>query len=307
MKKIHLLSVVVFPIFLSAQNPFAKYGYHAPTATSSKGEFEEFHDQQDIVEIGSVRYNVRTKEIIGFINDEQAEKEVSAITTAMSIDPLCEKYYWISPYAYCLNNPVKFIDPDGREVWVIYEDENKKRQQLQYRDGNLYDTKGNLYEGSNEIALTILETLNYLKSLNDGDGFIKEVISVLENSKNKHFIEKNNSDSKPGYVLPYPLHYVDAERGNPTGTRTILSLSEHFVEKDLLGTNETTLGHELRHAYDYEKGKMKGLTHDKRNNTSESPKEIRAVGFENRIRKAMGLPLRTTYGGKKIKAYPNAE
>jgi uncharacterized protein RhaS with RHS repeats len=31
----------------------------------------------------------------------------------MSIDPLCEKYYWISPYAYCLNNPVLYIDPDG--------------------------------------------------------------------------------------------------------------------------------------------------------------------------------------------------
>lgn len=29
------------------------------------------------------------------------------------IDPLCHKYYSTSPYAYCLNNPVKFIDPDG--------------------------------------------------------------------------------------------------------------------------------------------------------------------------------------------------
>ena len=30
------------------------------------------------------------------------------------VDPLCEKYYSISPYAYCDNNPVMLIDPDGR-------------------------------------------------------------------------------------------------------------------------------------------------------------------------------------------------
>ncbi|MBQ2373267.1 MAG: RHS repeat-associated core domain-containing protein, partial [Bacteroidales bacterium] len=29
-------------------------------------------------------------------------------------DPLAEKYYNISPYAYCANNPVNFVDPDGR-------------------------------------------------------------------------------------------------------------------------------------------------------------------------------------------------
>jgi hypothetical protein len=34
----------------------------------------------------------------------------------LGVDPLCEKYYWISPYAYCADDPVKLIDPDGR--WV---------------------------------------------------------------------------------------------------------------------------------------------------------------------------------------------
>ena len=33
-----------------------------------------------------------------------------------TVDPLAHKYYSISPYAYCANNPVKYIDPDGRKV-----------------------------------------------------------------------------------------------------------------------------------------------------------------------------------------------
>ena len=31
------------------------------------------------------------------------------------IDPLCEKYYNVSPYNYCLNNPVMLVDPDGKD------------------------------------------------------------------------------------------------------------------------------------------------------------------------------------------------
>ena len=31
------------------------------------------------------------------------------------VDPLCEKYYSVSPYAYCHNNPVMYVDPNGKD------------------------------------------------------------------------------------------------------------------------------------------------------------------------------------------------
>jgi RHS repeat-associated protein len=37
------------------------------------------------------------------------------MTMWLSVDPLADKYPSISPYAYCAWNPVKLVDPDGRE------------------------------------------------------------------------------------------------------------------------------------------------------------------------------------------------
>ena len=34
----------------------------------------------------------------------------------LSVDPMADRYPGVSPYAYCGNNPVRLVDPDGREV-----------------------------------------------------------------------------------------------------------------------------------------------------------------------------------------------
>ena len=39
----------------------------------------------------------------------------------LSQDPLSEKYYPISPYAYCAGNPVNLVDPTGKDIWEVDE------------------------------------------------------------------------------------------------------------------------------------------------------------------------------------------
>ncbi|MDR0863484.1 MAG: DUF4329 domain-containing protein [Candidatus Symbiothrix sp.] len=47
--------------------------------------------------------------------DFEARQKDAILPMFTTMDPLAEKYYSISPYAYCLNNPVRYIDPDGRD------------------------------------------------------------------------------------------------------------------------------------------------------------------------------------------------
>lgn len=37
-----------------------------------------------------------------------------------TLDPLANKYYSLSPYDYVANNPIKFIDPNGKEIITAY-------------------------------------------------------------------------------------------------------------------------------------------------------------------------------------------
>lgn len=59
--------------------------------------------------------------------------DVAGVPMWTSVDPLAEKYYHISPYAYCGGNPVMLVDPDGKQVWDglgSYNNDNKDLKQL---------------------------------------------------------------------------------------------------------------------------------------------------------------------------------
>lgn len=41
------------------------------------------------------------------------------MTMWLSVDPLADKYPNISPYHYCHWNPIRLVDPDGKEDWEV--------------------------------------------------------------------------------------------------------------------------------------------------------------------------------------------
>ena len=46
----------------------------------------------------------------------------SDLSIWLSVDPMSDKYPSLSPYAYCANNPIKIVDPDGCFGVPIHQD-----------------------------------------------------------------------------------------------------------------------------------------------------------------------------------------
>lgn len=78
--------------------------------------------------------------------DFGARQYAAAIGRWDRVDPLCEKYYDVSPYAYCGGNPINAIDPDGRSYdWYQDEDETYQYSPDVHSQKDLL--KGQIYKG----------------------------------------------------------------------------------------------------------------------------------------------------------------
>lgn len=63
------------------------------------------------------KYNGKELDLMHGLNtyDYGARQYYPVVPVWDRMDPLCEKYYGVSPYAYCHNNPIMRIDPDGMD------------------------------------------------------------------------------------------------------------------------------------------------------------------------------------------------
>ena len=86
-----------------------------------------------VFEVQKYKYNGKEFDTMHGLNmyDYGARQQDPAVGMFTSMDPLCEKYYNISPYMYCAGNPIRYVDPTGMAYGDYFD-----------RDGNYLGTDG---------------------------------------------------------------------------------------------------------------------------------------------------------------------
>ena len=182
------------------------------------------------------------------------------------MDPLCEKYYNVSPYTYCQNNPIELVDPNGQEITISYL-QGKDELSFVYNIGMTCPT-------DNSFAAASVSVLNELSKYE----FAKPVLEEVIKSPNKYDFKNISSEGGPKTIQFVP-------NANQNGGVFNAAL---FMNKDYhLDDQMRSSGHELYHAFEQIKG----------NNPATVNGEVDAYLFEYTVYTGGELGNSTTQGG----------
>jgi len=165
-------------------------------------------------------------------------------------DPLAEKYPWISPYVYCNNNPLRYIDPTGMDFTnAAWEEVNRL-----IADINARQTKN-----AQDIAKKQAQI--------DAGGLSDKKIASLRKDINKLSSNSTELEGVRGEIatLAGSDQMYDIKRDNSMNTSTLYGSGEYRSSAAFnfgngnfdikLGDSSLgTLAHELKHAYQFETG-----------------------------------------------------
>lgn len=125
--------------FTHAQDVLKKHGFKKKPLTFCDGQYNEFFNNPEVVQIGTTLFNTKTNKVVKLLDENTPKTIYKAEFSNMCLDPLAEKYYSVSPYAYCNNNPVNLIDPNGME-WFYHSADGKADPTWIWHDGSTYNT-----------------------------------------------------------------------------------------------------------------------------------------------------------------------
>ena len=131
------------------------------------------------------KYNGKEEQTTGNLQylDYGARMYDSKIARWFVQDPLSEKYYAHSPYNYCVNNPVVFVDPDGARVWPVkqkfkgasrYHLNNYGNNRPNNRKHKGVDINFNFQDGNDDLGAPVLST---------HDGVVTRIVDISNGDK----------------------------------------------------------------------------------------------------------------------------
>ena len=103
----------ILPYLSNVSKPAPKTGFGHSESTDN----QQLFDSQFVSSFTGKERDEETG--YGYFGARYMDHEL--MTMWLSVDPMSDKYPSISPYAYCAWNPVKLVDPDGRD-WYKTED-----------------------------------------------------------------------------------------------------------------------------------------------------------------------------------------
>ena len=123
--------------------------------------------------------------IIASLHTLSARYYNSDLSIWLSVDPMADKYPSTSPYAYCANNPVKLVDPDGE-----WPEDRARRFMKKYKSSYVYYEKDGgvsvQYEKPNDkYSNEVVVRVKQFKM-----NFFEKIISKIQHSRIKQFSEK---------------------------------------------------------------------------------------------------------------------
>ncbi len=187
---------------IQAGNPFVKYGCKAPVATLSKGKYLEVQDLDSIVTIGTSRWHVDNKKIVGDIVRDTLNPDAQPIGDApgmwMSPDPLSEEFPSYSPYNFCMGNPMRYKDPDGRAPEWIEGTDGKAVTHTTNSDGSI-KWSSNASADTQRIGNAMAKTDIGTQTLNNLESASFKVTMKVDNDK---VITNANGTTTIGYSQP---------------------------------------------------------------------------------------------------------
>jgi RHS repeat-associated protein len=164
---------------------------------------------------GSQPYKYNGKEFVEMHGldeyDSEARWYYPAIMRTTTMDPLAEKYYDISPYAWCGNNPVVMVDPDGMELRYTFK--NKDAFDAFYY--MLQQIQSQMFSGQFQFALVgnkekLDFRLDIIASENGGDvSKLSDQGSAFYGGMKKMIDDKNAVSEMEIYNNSSKVNYVD--------------------------------------------------------------------------------------------------